>query len=73
MDDLVDVIHHEGSIHGRGVGDMVKGLGVRRNGGFIGGKGSAKVGDGCVAKMDGGWGAKGEGSAKVAKKGFDEG
>ncbi len=52
---------------------MVKRLRVGGNGGFVGGKEGTKGSDGCVMKMDGGWWAEGEGSAKVARKGIDEG
>ncbi len=45
MEDHVDAIHCKGTRHGRGEVDMVEGLGVGGNGGFIGCKDGTKGGN----------------------------
>ncbi len=67
------MIHCKGSRHGWQLDDTVKGFGIGGDGGFVGGEEGAEVGDGCVAKMDLGRWANGEGGIKVARKGVDEG
>ncbi len=70
---FVFVICCEGAGCGRGWVDVVMGPGVGGNGGLVGGKEGTKGGNASVMEMDGGWWTKGEGGAKVARKGVDEG
>lgn len=69
--DHVKVVRCEGARH-RGL-DLVVGPGVGGDGGFIGCEEGAQVRNQSVAKMGGSGCAEGEGSAKMAWKGGDEG